>query len=355
MAQAAQDSIRYATCMPSKLTVTSWVQPESIAMNWMQKQLWFVLIGFSTFALTVVPTGFGQGHLPDAKRLVFLGDSITHAGGYIELLETACLIQQPDIAIEWINLGLPSETVSGLTEPGHAGGQFPRPDLHERLERVLAQSTPNVVVACYGMNDGIYYPLSEERFQKFREGIERLHDAVVAKGSQIIHLTPAYFDALPIRDRLLPGGLDEYRQPYAEYDDVLEAYSRWLLDRRQDGWIVYDLHQAMKSAVLKRRELDPKFTFASDGVHPNAEGQSTIARPLADAWGLTLGGDGLPDHPHAAKILELVQKKQQILKLAWLTAARHTRPGIPEGLPLNQAQAAAVELDQQARTWVRMP
>jgi len=33
---------------------------------------------------------------------------------------------------EILNLGLPSETVSGLSEPNHAGGAFPRPDLHER-------------------------------------------------------------------------------------------------------------------------------------------------------------------------------------------------------------------------------
>src|SRR2546425_2764856 len=42
--------------------------------------------------------------------------------------------------IEFLNLGLPSETVSGLSEEGHAGGQFPRPDLLERLARVLARS-----------------------------------------------------------------------------------------------------------------------------------------------------------------------------------------------------------------------
>jgi hypothetical protein len=37
-----------------------------------------------------------------------------------------------------IDAGPPSETVSGLSEEGHAGGQFPRPDLVERLTRVLA-------------------------------------------------------------------------------------------------------------------------------------------------------------------------------------------------------------------------
>ena len=37
--------------------------------------------------------------------------------------------------------------------------KIPRPDLHERLERVLTQTKPDLVFARYGMNDGIYLPL----------------------------------------------------------------------------------------------------------------------------------------------------------------------------------------------------
>ncbi len=137
--------------------------------------------------------------LPDVKRIVFVGDSITHAGGYVSSLEAAIITQHPERRMELINVGLPSETVSGLSEPGHAGGQFPRPDLHERLGRVLEQTKPDLVVACYGMNDGIYYPLGDDRFAKFKSGIERLHKAVVDRGAKIIHLTPAFFDSLRIK------------------------------------------------------------------------------------------------------------------------------------------------------------
>src|ERR1041385_874446 len=98
------------------------------------------------------------------KRVVFLGDSITYSGTYVAMVEAYFLTRRPDRVIEFINLGLPSETVSGLSEDGHAGGQFPRPDLHERLARVLKQTKPDLIFACYGMNDGIYLPLNEERF-----------------------------------------------------------------------------------------------------------------------------------------------------------------------------------------------
>ena len=102
--------------------------------------------------------------LAGVRRVVFLGDSITYAGGYIAYLEAFLRLDDPKLRCEFLDLGLPSETVSGLTEPGHAGGQFPRPDLHERLDRVLAQTKPDLIVACYGMNDGIYHPFSEARF-----------------------------------------------------------------------------------------------------------------------------------------------------------------------------------------------
>ncbi|MFM2013778.1 MAG: hypothetical protein RLZZ396_2562 [Planctomycetota bacterium] len=302
-------------------------------------------LGLSTLGIAQDPQAAKP---PAAKRIVFLGDSITHAGLYVAILESALRAQYPNDPIpELINLGLPSETVSGLSEPGHAGGAFPRPNLHERLGRILAESKPDLVVACYGMNCGMYYPLSQDRFDQFKSGIERLHSEVEKTGAKIIHLTPAFFDALPIRDRLLPDGLDEYRQPYAKYDDVLEAYSKWLLEQRSRNWTVLDVHGAMKSAVMKARESNPNFTLASDGVHPNASGQAIVAKPLAEHWGLSLDADGLPKHPKSKELLELVANKQNKLKLAWLSITKHTRPGIPEGQKLDQVTLENKQIDEK--------
>jgi len=301
---------------------------------------WLSLVGCVCFPVLV----WGEDPIsPQGKRVVFLGDSITHAGGYVAVLETAMRLQEPQADIEFLNLGLPSETVSGLSEPGHAGGAFPRPNLHERLARVLEQSKPELVVACYGMNDGIYYPLGEERFESFKDGMERLHIAVEKSGAKIIHMTPAFFDALPIKDRLLPAGRDEYRQPYEGYDDVLTEYSKWLLSKKTAGWIVLDVHEAMKGAVMKKREADSSFTFAGDGVHPNFEGQLVIAEPLAAYWNVSL--DLIQKHENGKAILDLVSKKQNVQKLAWLTATKHVRPGIPAGVSLEEAAREAESLN----------
>lgn len=134
--------------------------------------------------------------LQGAKRIVFLGDSITNDGHYIVLLEGALRETHPDAV--FINLGLPSEGCTGLSEPAHP---FPRPNVHERLDRALAKTNPDVVFACYGMNDGIYYPFSEERFQQYQTGINTLIDKVTAHGAKLILMTPPPFDPLPMQKK----------------------------------------------------------------------------------------------------------------------------------------------------------
>src|SRR5947209_219100 len=137
-----------------------------------------LLLGGSAPAIAADPPP-----LTGVRRVVFLGDSITYSGQYVEFLEAYLRVRDPAPHREFLDLGLPSETVSGLSEPGHAEGQFPRPDLHERLDRVLAKTRPDLVVACYGMNDGIYHPFGEERFQRFQEGIRFLRGRAVASGA----------------------------------------------------------------------------------------------------------------------------------------------------------------------------
>ncbi|MCA9095726.1 MAG: hypothetical protein KDA68_19740, partial [Planctomycetaceae bacterium] len=109
----------------------------------------------------------------NAKRILFLGDSNTHAGAFVAYIEAQLRTNGISPLPELINAGLSSETCSGLTEPDHP---FPRPDVHERLDRALAKAKPDVVVACYGMNDGIYYPFGEDRFKTYQSGTRKLID-----------------------------------------------------------------------------------------------------------------------------------------------------------------------------------
>ena len=81
------------------------------------------------------------------KKTVFLGDSITQAGTYVSFTSYYLQRFHPEKDFDIYPLGLGSETVSGLSEEGHAGGRFPRPSLFERLDRVLAKVKPEIVFA----------------------------------------------------------------------------------------------------------------------------------------------------------------------------------------------------------------
>ena len=290
----------------------------------------------------------------EARRVVFLGDSITYSGEYVEFVEAWIRMRFPAASVECINLGLPSETVSGLSEPGHAGGAFPRPDLHERLERVLAKTRPDLIVACYGMNDGIYYPFAEARFQKFQAGIRRLWELTKWAGGEAILVTPSVFDPLPLKGRSLPTELAQDRSPYDGYNDVLDRYSEWLLGQRKEGWEVIDAHGPMNRFLAERRRIEPDFHLAGDGVHVNRQGLWLIAREVLRYLGAPnpIVSSETPDalvtsHPNGAAILNLVQQRQRLLKDAWLTLVGHNRPGMNKGKPLPEAQAEAEQIDAQ--------
>jgi lysophospholipase L1-like esterase len=314
------------------------------------------LIILATAALSCVPGTLNAADdrpLAGVRRIVFLGDSITHSGQFVEYIEAYLRISQPALRCEFLDLGLPSETVSGLSEPGHAGGAFPRPNLHERLERVLKLAKPDLIVACYGMNDGIYYPFTQTRFEKYQDGMRRLRERAAMVGAKVLHVTPPVFDPMQIRSKTLPAGLTEYRQPYEGYDEVLDRYSEWLLGQKTVGWDVVDVHGPMKQFLAEARRRDLGYRLADDGVHINTIGHWLMAREMLRHWGVrhrrvieAINGEQLfaAEH-HGLAILKLIQQQQRILKDAWLTTTGHNRPGMNKGLPLKEAQRRAQELD----------
>ena len=287
--------------------------------------------------------------LPSVKRVVFLGDSITYAGQYVDLFEAFLFTQFPERKFEVIDCGLPSETVSGLSEVGHAGGKFPRPDLHERLDRVLAKTKPDLIFACYGMNDGIYKPYDTVRAQRYQDGILKLREKAAKIGAQVIHLTPPVFDSVPISGKVAPAGQESANAPYEGYDDVLTRYSSWLVEQRAAGWKVIDIHTPMKAAITKARETNATFTFAKDGVHADAAGHELIALDLLAALDPERA-EKFRQTRLSPELMTLIRKRGRLLADAWIKDAGHLRPGTAEkGLPVAEAQAKAAEIEAQIR------
>ena len=275
-----------------------------------------------------------------SSRIVFLGDSITYAGHYTAFFDAWLLTQKLDPSPIVMNVGLPSETVSGLSEDGHAGGRFPRPDLAERLDRVLQTTKPDLVFACYGINCGVYQPFSEERFRRYQDGVKKLRQKVESAGATLVLITPPFYD-------------DVRAKKSFSYNAVLDRYAKWLLAQRDAGWLVVDLHGAMTEEVAARRKTSPGFTFQPDAVHPKVEGHWFMARQLFRWFGdQEAAAAETPQKMLAARGLsedglKLVQQRMNLRRDAYLTSAGHKRPGIRKGGSVVDAEQKAKELSKR--------
>ncbi|MFM2220713.1 MAG: hypothetical protein RLZZ553_461 [Verrucomicrobiota bacterium] len=270
----------------------------------------------------------------EVPRVAILGDSITYAGRWATLVESA-LHETPmfsDAVI--VNFGLGSETVSGLSENGHAGGKFPRPCLHERLTRILDAYRPTHVLACYGMNDGIYQPLDANRQKAFEDGMVMLKEAVEKRGGRFVVITAPLHDA------------DHPSQDPQRYDAVLDAQATWMLAQKE--WQVIDIRQDLRSAISEVKQKNPGFVFAGDKVHPGPQGHDFMAASIVkQLWPLWK----LPGTASMAsgEAFDILSQRSALLKHAWLTETKHLRPGVPAGLPLSEAEKQAAILWEKYR------
>lgn len=284
--------------------------------------------------------------LHSAKTILFLGDSITHAGYYVSDLEAVLRSQGSEA--EMINLGLPSETCTGLSEPDHP---FPRPNVHDRIDNALRIVKPDLVFACYGMNDGIYFPFAEDRFAAYQEGIGKIIDAVEKSGARLVLMTPPPFDPEPLRakGKLKPAGAETYAwfEIYENYDtEVMARYAEWILQQEDRVDTVVDLRSPVLAYTEKKRETNPDFTLSNDGVHLNAEGHTILARQILD----TLGIDASLLDSVDPELRKRIGARQKVLHDAWLSHVGHTRPQVRPGLPLEIAKITADLLESESPT-----
>ena len=267
----------------------------------------------------------------NAKRVIFLGDSVTYAGHYVAMIEAQWILAGRNVEV--LNLGLPSENCTGLSEPAHP---FPRPNVHERLQRCLEKSKPDAIVACYGMNDGIYHPFDESRFQKFQSGIRELIQVAKKQKVALVLLTPPPFDPLPMqkKGKLVAKDADQFAwfSIYEDYDsEVMKPYSEWLLSLRPEVNVI-DLRKPMLEFTEKKRNETPGFVMSGDGVHINEEGHELVAKTILKAWGYQASLD------LKSELYRVVKQKQSIECNAWLSHIGHKRPKMKTGLPLDQVE-----------------
>lgn len=283
------------------------------------------------------------------QKVMWLGDSITQAGDYVTIDEYYLNKEYPSARFDFDSIGLSSENTSCLTEKDHP---FPRPCLSERLGRALDLVQPQLVIACYGMNDGIYHPQSAERMAAFQKGIQGLIGAVRAKNARLILLTPPPFDPVPVAAAVRGESAPDfsYKAPYNKYDDVLRDYAAWEKTLAAPDVIVIDLHTAIDAYLAQQRKSNPKFSFTKDGIHPNFEGHLLMAQTILENFKVKLPHDSLSEEAariQSDPIFVLVKSRREKLSQAWLEYVGYTRDKQVKGVYPATVEKAAQDIQQQ--------
>ncbi len=238
---------------------------------------------------STLPALFERG---DEVEILFLGDSITQDGRYVEVIETHLVLTYPETRFRVINRGLSSETIAGTSEPDH---DPPRPCLFDRLERDLGGLDPDLVVACYGMNDGIYHDPTPEVRRRYREALVRLVEEIGDRTDAVlVVVTPPPFDFQAFEGRSLPGSRAPYgyQNPFPGYDKVLAEFAedvRSLPDGLDDDVSVTTIaiHKPLRQILKACRRDDPRYRIAPDGIHPDETGHRLMARLILNGLGVS--------------------------------------------------------------------
>jgi lysophospholipase L1-like esterase len=294
-----------------------------------------------------------QPSFQNTKRILFLGDSITYQGGMVVNTDLWLKKLYPNKSFDIINVGLPSETITGLSEEGHADGKFPRPYIHDRLLSILDKTQPDLIIAMYGINCGIYQSYNDEHNKLYQQGYLALNRALKARNIPTVYVTPPMYDHQK-------GSITAL-----DYNDkVLKSFSSWLLQNKKIGWNVIDLYSEMNTQLINQRKTKPRFFYQHDGIHMVDEGYwlvSNLIMNYLEPKKMTEKNNSaaemknsitLAEHLSASpkKLIELTTKKMALTRDAWLTYTGHTRPNLPIGLPIKSYQIELMNLERKIKS-----
>ena len=279
------------------------------------------------------------------KRVLILGNSITQHGHYVDFIEYYLRNQYTDNQLDIISIGLSGETISGTSEDQR---EYPRPNVRTRLDKALTEIKPDLVIACYGMNDGNYHPLDSLRFQEYKTGISELKTKVEDINAQLILMTPTIFDPNPIEERVSKDGeKHEYWHPYYKYNDVLEAYADWLLSIETNALQVIDLHHHLGPILAEMKTIKADSTFIPDGVHPNKIGHFYMAQKILKDLYPEISLENPITEIEFLKtdsLYSLVSKRRELRSEGWRNYVGYTKNG--ETIKWNSISATKTEVEK---------
>lgn len=196
--------------------------------------------------------------------VAMLGSSTTGQLMYSRYVAEYLLMCQPAEAVESVQFGW--------------GGEFAGALLH-RLDHDVGAFEPDVVTLLYGMNDGRYLPVSDERLASYRESMSAVVRRLKAAGTREIYLaTPGVVD---------PGSFSKSSVSAEDYNETLRAIGREArLIAEAEGIHCVEVNHQMAIGMAAAKDLFGEgYEIAPDGIHPRKGGHLLIAYAFLEGMG----------------------------------------------------------------------
>lgn len=195
--------------------------------------------------------------LKDGQTIVFFGDSITEAGGYIEILRKRLAAERPGADVTLVNRG-------------HGGYRVPM--IQPLLQKEVLDMDPALVVIYIGINDVWHQTsgrgTSKEDFEAgLRDMITRSHDA----GVKVVLCSPSIIGEFPRGSNPLDEDLDAYA---AISKKVAGELGATYCDLRGPFFAYLKEHKTDRSNAT---------VLTSDGVHMLPAGDALLIETMAGA------------------------------------------------------------------------
>ncbi len=211
----------------------------------------------------------------DVKTIALFGDSITHMSYYSDALGEILDEKYPG-KVAFLNCGLGGNRVlrdaTYVPEIPGDGKCFGIAALARFENNVYAKDTPEAVIILEGVNDLMHpyvfrYPDEIVTAEELKEGLQQLVEMGKAHGSVVYTGTIMPFWATEEVMKEAEG--------IEEAEAVRQQVNQWIRSQNiADG--VIDFDKAIRSEADEKYMRDE--THIGDGLHPNTEGGSCMAR-----------------------------------------------------------------------------
>ncbi len=208
-------------------------------------------------------------YMDDAKKIIFLGDSITNAGEYIIYVDAFLKTRFPNAKIDVLFGGVDGESIVHMLA---------------RYKEEITDKAPDEVFIMFGTNDvnrGLYPDGSEEKKQyainTSATNLDTLIKQLKADGiSNITIITPPAID-----EREYAGA--SANQRIGASDGVKNLAAKCAEVAKSHGLRIIDVYTPTRAILDGRKDSGKVEIFKTDRIHPNRLGHFVLASEIIKA------------------------------------------------------------------------